>query len=92
MRIEDRFDLGMDIICIKDFEFAKRGNRFHISGCGDLMYNCVSGKDGYGFGLTNQLNNNTNYITLEEACEYFITDREDYEIYLTDIKIRDIIK
>ena len=98
----DRFDLGMDVICIKLYPGynLKLGSTYHIDGCGDLTYwNQVRGKSGYGFSVkvyddyvSGKTTDYTNHcFTEDEMDEYFITQEEDYKAYQRDMKIKEII-
>lgn len=105
--MEREFDLGMDIICIKEYDNIKIGSRCHIDGCGNLEYNFdpkVNGRIGYGFGVNyyhwdmqqKKSIEYRYYFTEKEMNEYFVTEQEAYDSYMKsrerDSKIENILK
>jgi hypothetical protein len=47
-----KFEMGDNIVCIKEYKTLKTGSHYSIKGCGSLDFNAdpeVSGKKGYGF-------------------------------------------
>lgn len=98
--MNDRFEMGSRIVCIKEYEKLKVGYHYVISGCGNLEFNSdpmARGKKGYGFSIKIEEYNYKNpykviwyYFTKEEMYEYFITEGEDYKAYIRDRKIREI--
>lgn len=99
----DRWDVTT-VVCTKPYDTLKVGHRYTIKGRGNLEYNAderVNGKAGYGFCIEEQISGKWNrpyseqfiwhYFTLGEMSEYFITEQEDYQIYLRDQKLNEII-
>lgn len=99
----DRWDVNI-VVCIKPYETLKVGYRYDIKGRGNLDYNAdpnVRGKTGYGFCIEEAIPDSWkkpynerirwHYFTLAEMCEYFITEQEDYQIYLRNQKLDEII-
>ena len=100
--INDRFDMGMNVICIKPHGKLKVGGHYRINGCGNLENNMDhrrGNKTGYGLSVkyeeydwkTNDAYYFTYYFTYDEMSEYFITEDDDYKAYLRDQKIEQII-
>jgi hypothetical protein len=101
---QDRFDIGMRVLCIKPYEKLKLGSHYEINGCGDLENNMDSkggNKKGYGFSVkyqeydwkkvTNSHQFLFYYFTYEEMSEYFTSEYEDYKAYIRNQKIESII-
>jgi hypothetical protein len=96
--MEDRFEMGMDVICIKEYGLLKVGRRYHIDGCGGL---CSFGsgckdKTGYGFSVKEyqdlrKSNPIWYYFTEKEMSEYFITEEENYKMHIRDKKINELL-
>jgi len=87
----ERFDIGMDVVCIKDCKTLKSGRVYHIGACGDLMY--VTNKTGLGFGIEDNWSKEylQYYFSEDEMDEYFITTDEDFKMAIRDKKINSII-
>jgi len=99
---DDRFDMGMRVVCIKSYEKLKVGSHYPINGCGTLEYNMDrrrGNKTGYGFSIkyedydwkTKVKDSETYYFTYDEMSEYFITENEDYKAHQREQKIEQII-
>lgn len=101
--IEDRWDVGV-VVCIKPYKTLKVGYRYDIKGRGNLEFNAdpeVGDRIGYGlcvedghFGdwkLPYAQRIKWYYFTIPEMEEYFITENEDYKIYLRDQKLNEVI-
>lgn len=101
----DRFEMGDQVVCIKQFDTLRPGSHYTIKGCGDLSWNMATDKKGYGFcveddkfaydipnwwKLPNLGKIKFHYFTLEEMNEYFITQAEDYKAYLRDNKLNEL--
>lgn len=102
--MEDRWDC-QKVVCVKAYETLKVGRHYDIKGRGNLEFNHdpkVGGRTGYGlcvddpnipmmaqrrFGSTKPI---SYYFTEKEMGEYFITEDEDYRIYLRDQKIKSL--
>lgn len=103
--IEDRFEMGDQVVCIKQYETLKPKSHYKIKGCGDLTWNAATDKEGYGFCIEDEFFGSDKkdwwkkpyservkwyYFTLEEMNEYFITQEEDYVVYTRDIKLKEL--
>lgn len=101
--IDDRWDVTR-VVCIKSYKTLKEGYHYDIKGRGNLEFNAdpeVDGKTGYGlciedphFGdwkLPYAQRIKWYYFTIQEMEEHFITEYEDYQIYLRDQKLNEII-
>jgi len=103
--MDDRFEMGDQVVCIKQFDTLRPGSHYTIKGCGDLSWNIATDKKGYGFCveddkfaydipnwwiLPNLEKIKFHYFTLEEMNEYFITQAEDYKVYLRDNKLKEL--
>jgi hypothetical protein len=103
---EDRFEMGDQVVCIKQYETLKPKSHYKIKGCGDLTWNAATDKEGYGFCIEDEFFGSDKkdwwkkpyservkwyYFTLEEMNELFITQAEDYVTYTRDIKINSIL-
>ena len=101
----DRFEMGDQVVCIKQFDTLRPGIHYTIKGCGDLSWNMATDKKGYGFcveddkfaydipnwwSLPHEEKVKWYYFTLEEMNEYFITQAEDYKVYLRDNKLKEL--
>lgn len=101
---DDRWDV-MRVVCIKAYETLKVGSHYDIKGRGNLTYNAdpnVGGRKGHGYGIEDQNIQPMNtrgfsptksimyYFTEKEMSEYFITEDEDYKMYLRDQKIKSL--
>ena len=101
----DRFEMGDSVVCIKQYETLKPKSHYKIKGCGDLMWNGATEKEGYGFcieddsfvydkpnwwNLPYEEKIKCYYFTLEEMDEYFITHTEDYKSSLRDNKLKEL--
>ncbi len=99
----DRWDV-QSVVCVKEYDSLKIGYHYRIKGRGDLRFNGdsrVNGKTVYGFCIEEEIpgmyirpyaeKTKWHYFTLQEMCEYFITEDEDYQIYLRDRKLNEII-
>jgi len=92
-----KFDLGMDVVCIKPHLVFKYGHTYHINGFGDMRM--VSGEYAIGYGIdiseydykTKKTNYETYYFSLSEMEEYFITSEEDFKKMVRDRKIDEIL-
>lgn len=106
--MEDRFEMGDRVVCIKEYETLKVGSNYQIKGSGDLTMNAGTDKTGYGFMVEDQNYAYVSgvkdswklpydkqikwyYFTLQEMSEYFITERENYNIYIRDNKLKQIL-
>ncbi len=98
--MESKFDLGMDIICVKQYQNIEPNTRCHINGCGNLENNSMArGKSGYGYGIRHYVYDSINkkihefeyFLTEKEIDEYFITEEEAYQAHMRDQKISQII-
>ena len=103
--MQDRFEMGDQVVCIKEYETLKLTSHYKIKGCGDLLWNGATEKEGYGFCIEDDsfVYDKPNwwnlpyeekikyyYFTLEEMDEYFITQTEDYKVYLRDNKLKEL--
>jgi len=102
--IEDRFEMGTCVVCIKEYETLKVRSHYNIKGCGDLTWNAATDKEGYGFCVEDEFASNKKdwwnlayservkwyYFTEEEMNEYFITQEEDFIIYSRDQKLKEL--
>jgi hypothetical protein len=103
--MDDRFEMGDQVVCIKQFDTLKPGSHYSIKGCGDLSWNMATDKKGYGFcieddsfvydkpnwwNLPYEEKVKNYYFTLEEMYEYFITQTEDYKSSLRDNKLKEL--
>jgi hypothetical protein len=102
----DEFEIGMTVVCIKEYNTIKIGKHCPIKGGGDLTWIHGTDKEGYGFSVEddgpcydnyklppNEIKKSIiYYFTLEEMSEYFISESRDYRIYLRDEKIKEILK
>lgn len=101
--IEDRWDVTR-VVCIKPYKTLKEGYHYDIKGRGNLEFNAdpeADGKTGYGLCIEDphfgdwKLPYNQRvkwyYFTIQEMEEHFITEHEDYQIYLRDQKLNEII-
>jgi hypothetical protein len=101
-----KFEIGDTIVCIKEYETLKPGNYYSIKGAGNLYLNADTNKNGFGYcvedtNVSSRIYKNTTrmygqsyihyYFTEEEIKEYFISQDDNYKIYLRDIKINEII-
>ena len=101
----DRFEMGDQVVCIKQFDTLKLNSHYKIKGCGDLSWNMATDKKGYGFcveddkiaydkpnwwHLPHEEKVKWYYFTLEEMDEYFITQTEDYKSSLRDNKLKEL--
>lgn len=101
----DRFEMGDQVVCIKQFDTLKLNSHYSIKGCGDLSWNMATDKKGYGFcveddkiaydkpnwwNLPYEEKVKNYYFTLEEMDEYFITQTEDYKSSLRDNKLKEL--
>ena len=93
--MSDRFDIGIDIVCIKPYETLVPGESYHIGGCGDLTYAHLSPKkSGYGFSIRDDKSKNhpVYYFTITEIDNYFMTSGEYYPIFIRDQKLKNILE
>ena len=103
--MDDRFEMGDQVVCIKQYETLKPKSHYTIKGCGDLDWNMATDKKGYGFCIEDGFYGSDRkdwwllptserikwyYFTLEEMNEYFITQSEDYKSYLRDQKLKEL--
>lgn len=103
--MQDRFEMGDQVVCIKQFDTLKPGSHYTIKGCGDLSWNMTTDKKGYGFRIEDdkfaydipnwwklpyEERIKFHYFTLEEMNKYFITHAEDYKVYLRDNKLKEL--
>lgn len=102
------FELGDNIVCIREYETIKVGKHCPIKGCGDLTWIFGTDKEGYGFSVEDdgpcydnyKLPYNSPkrkkpifyYFTEDEMDKYFITEEQDYKIYMRDEKLRQILE
>lgn len=95
--MEREFEMGMDVICIKEYDNIKVGSRCHIDGFGNLEFNYdpkVGGRKGVGFGITyyeydikqKKSIEYRYYFTEKEMNEYFITEQENYDLYMKSVE------
>lgn len=102
--INDKWDDVSGVVCIKPYKTLKVGSHYYIKGRGNLEFNAdpeVDNRTGYGFCVEDQSLGDWRlpykqrvkwyYFTVEEMENYFITEGEDYQIYLRDQKLNDII-
>jgi hypothetical protein len=101
-----KFELGDSIVCIREYETIKVGKHCPIKGCGDLTWIHGTDKEGYGFSVEDdspcydnyKLPYNSKkrsilyYLTEDEMDKYFITQEQDYKIYMRDEKLRQILE
>ena len=101
--MDDRFEMGDQVVCIKQFDTLKPGSHYAIKGCGDLTWNAATDKKGYGFCVeddsfaygkkdwwTYDQRIKFHYFTLDEMNEYFMTQSEDYKSYVRDNKLKEL--
>ena len=103
--MSDRFEMGDQVVCVKQYETLKPNSHYSIKGCGDLTWNAGTEKEGYGFcieddsfshdkpnwwNLPHEEKVKWYYFTLEEMDEYFITQSEDYKSYVRDNKLKEL--
>lgn len=101
----DIFEMGGQVVCIKQFDTLRPGSHYSIKGCGDLSWNMATDKKGYGlcveddkfaydkpnwWKLPYEERIKLHYFTLEEMNEYFITQSEDYKSYVRDNKLKEL--
>lgn len=101
----DRFEMGDQVVCIKQFDTLRPGSHYTIKGCGHLSWNMATDKKGYGFCVEDDkfaydIPNWWNlpykekvkwyYFTKQEMNEYFISEAEDYKVYLRDNKLKEL--
>jgi hypothetical protein len=101
----DRFEMGDQVVCIKQFDTLRPGSHYAIKGCGDLEWNMATDKKGYGFciqddsfaydipnwwNLPYDQRIKFHYFTLDEMNEYFMTQSEDYKSYVRDNKLKEL--
>ena len=97
--IDDRWDI-MRVVCVKAYETLKVGSHYDIKGRGNLSFNAdpnVGGRNGHGYGIEDPNANRFGpiksimyYFSEKEMGEYFITEDEDYKVYLRDQKIKSL--
>lgn len=99
----DRWDVTR-VVCIKPYKTLKVGYRYETKGRGNLEYNAdpeVGGRTGYGLCIEDPYFGDHKlpysqrikwyYFTIPEMEEYFITEYEDYQIYLRDQKLKEVL-
>ena len=90
------FELGDDLVSIKQIDNFKPFMHFKIKGCGDLSWRANTNKKGYGFALTTHGDHHTlGFFTEKEMSEYFITlnfctEQEDYKSHLRNEKLKSL--
>lgn len=101
-----KFELGDNVVCIREYGTIKVGKHCPIKGSGDLTWLNGTDKKGYGFSVEDDSPCYNNYklsfnkrkgsifyyFTLEEMSKYFITEEQDYKIYMRDEKLRQILE
>ena len=97
-----KFDMGLSVVCIEEYETLKLDCHYQISGMGDLSSNHATDKKGYGFCvkqefyfMDNDLGHNRSkkidyYFTESEMYKYFITDEEYRLIHDRDQKLKEM--
>ena len=93
MKNQQTFEIGDNLICIKDIPPLKFSYSYRINGCGDLTWNNATDKKGFGFavGLEGDYQN-LYYFTESEMCEYFALDYEMVKIKMRDEKINKLLE
>jgi hypothetical protein len=86
-----RFEMGDRLVCIKEYESLKVGSHYRIKGCGDLTWNSVSNKDGYGFcieddqyGYHSGRKDWWNLPYNEKIKWYYFTEQEMSEYFISE--------
>lgn len=91
--MDEKFDMGIYIYCVKSDGYVKEGTSYYIDSCGDMSYAPTRPKKiGYGFGIVSQEDNSKYYYTLEEMYEFFMTSDEYYPIWKRNNILQDILK
>lgn len=98
--MNSKFEIGDTVVCINECDGLKFGSFYHIKGVGNLTMNAATDKKGPGFCVEDQtkyvegkygLTTLWLYFTEHEMNRHFITDEENYKMYLRDQKISEII-
>ena len=86
-----RFELGDNLICIKEYETLKVGSHYSIKGGGDLTMNCDTDKKGYGFcveddqyGYYSGRKDWWNLPYSERIKWYYFTEEEMSEYFISE--------
>jgi len=98
-----KFDMGLSVVCIREYETLKVDRHYRINGMGDLTMNNATDKHGYGFCILDEfgtwVNNRTStktlsknyYFTEKEMYQYFITEEENHQIFIREQKLNTIL-
>lgn len=94
--IDDRFDLGVRVVCIKEYPNLRVGAAYEIDGCGELPM--ASQKNGYGFSIKVYQAAFQGQICMGKSIlikmprdpndwtSYYFTPEEMEEYFITDIE------
>jgi len=90
----ERFELGDQVYCIKEYKTLKIGSNYHIKGSGDLRWNAdkeVGNRTGYGYCIEDQFygsfSGKKNWHKLphsERIKWYYFTEKEMCDYFITD--------
>lgn len=101
MDLQDKYDIGTTIVCVKEYLTYKIDNFYKVKGFGGLSYNAdpkVNGRKGWGVCVAafkkpdDMKDDGWTYLDTNELENYFITYDEYYKIYERNKKIELIIK
>lgn len=93
------FELGDEILCIKEYETMTPNNRYRITGMGDLSMLGSVGKKGRGFCLSyyyyypkeGRSETKMYYLTIDELSKHFLSPSQERLSYQRDKKIKEIL-
>jgi hypothetical protein len=93
------FELGDEILCIKEYETMKPGHRYRITGIGDLSMIGSVDKTGRGFCLSyyyyytkeKMSEIKMYYLTIDELRKHFLSPSQEMLSYQRDKKIKEIL-
>ena len=89
--MEDRFEMGDRVVCVKEHETLKIGSHYSIKGGGDLSMNAATDKKGYGFCVEDDIYGSYsgrkdwwNLSHNERIKWYYFTESEMSEYFITE--------
>ena len=89
--MEDRFEMGDRVVCVKEHETLKIGSHYSIKGGGDLSMNAATDKKGYGFCVEDDFYGSYsgrkdwwNLPYAEKIKWYYFTESEMSEYFITE--------
>ena len=93
------FELGDEILCVKEYETMKPGHRYRITGIGDLSMIGSVDKTGRGFCLSNYCyypkedvsETKMYYLTIDDLNKHFLSLNQERLSYEREKKIKEIL-